>query len=323
LDAVITFGFHPLVADDRKLRRRIKLRDLDTLAAVAAAGGIRKAAQQLNLSQPAVSKAIAELEQMLGCALLERSRRGVEVTASGRLLIERSTTMFDELRHGLRDLAHLADPQGGELSFGSVETINAGLAGAAIEKLTRHHPRLGFNVEIADASVLVNHFLRERLCELVIARPLGPLPQDVDAEPLFHEQLAVVVGLGHPLARRRKLALADLGGESWILAPNELRQGSPVLQAFADAGLTPPRWRVVTGSLNLRYSLLTTGRFITLMPHSLLRFGAHRAFVKVLPIEMPRWTTATMVLTLKNRSSSPLARLFLETLRELSQPLAA
>jgi DNA-binding transcriptional LysR family regulator len=320
---VITSGFHPLVADDRKLRRRIKLRDLDTLAAVAAAGGIRKAAQQLNLSQPAVSKAIAELEQVLGCALLERSRRGVEVTASGRLLIERSTTMFDELRHGLRDLAHLADPQGGELSFGSGESINASLAGVVIEQLARRHPRLGFNVETADTPVLVNHFLRERLCEFVIARPPGPLAPDVDAEPLFHEQPAVVVGSDHPLARRRKLALSELIGESWILSPNEVREGSPVLQAFADAGLTPPRWRVVTGSLNLRYGLLATGRFITVMPHSLLRFGAHRTLIKVLPIDMPRWNTATMVLTLKNRGSSPLARLFLQTLRELSQPLAA
>ena len=93
----------------RRLLRRIRLRDLDTLATVVRAGGMRKAALELHMSQPAVSKAIAELEDAVGYSLLDRSRRGVEVTACGQALIRRSSAIFDELRSGVRELEDLAD----------------------------------------------------------------------------------------------------------------------------------------------------------------------------------------------------------------------
>ncbi|MDN7879658.1 LysR family transcriptional regulator [Burkholderia aenigmatica] len=311
--------------DGDRLRRRLKLRDLDTLMTVISAGGMRKAAEQLHMSQPAVSKAIADLEGLLGVRLLDRSRHGVEPTVFGQALLKRGTAIFDELRHGAVDMAFLADPDAGELSIGCVETITAGLAAAIIEEMSEQHPRLTFSVASGDAPVLQAHFLRERICELVVARPFAAAPEpDMNGEPLFHEQMKIVVSNRSAwAAKRRRLVLADLVDAPWILSPNEIGQHSPIVEAFRAIDAEPPVVRVLTGSLNLRRTLLRTGRFVTVMPHSLLRFGPDQEWIKVLPIELPTWTVPTMLITLRNRTLSPVAERFAEHARSLARSLAA
>ena len=97
-----------------RVRRRLKLRDVDILLAVIQTGSMGKAAGALNMSQPAVSKAIAYLEHALGVRLLDRSRQGVEPTPYGRALVKRGVAMFDELRQGVQDIASLTDPAAGD-----------------------------------------------------------------------------------------------------------------------------------------------------------------------------------------------------------------
>ena len=306
-----------------QLIRRVKLRDLDTLATVVRAGGMRKAAEALHLSQPAVSKAVAELEDAVGFPLLNRSRQGVAVTEYGRALIKRAAAMFDELQQGLRDLEGLADPECGEIELACSETINAGLVAAAVERMTREFPRVTFGIDSGDTPVLLSRFLLERISDFVITRPYGAvIDPAIRAEPLFRERLQIVVGRGSPWASRRKLTLAELMDQFWIVSRNEATGDSPVVEAFRDAGLPLPRRRVLTGSLNVRYSLLATGRYVTAMPHSLLRLGAARASLKVLPIELKPWGMPTMILTLADRSPNPAAVKFLDIVRELSRSLA-
>ncbi|MGF6548648.1 LysR family transcriptional regulator [Paraburkholderia youngii] len=310
--------------ENDRLRRRLKLRDLDTLMTVVNAGGMRKAAEQLHLSQPAVSKAIADLEGVLGVRLVDRSGHGVEPTVFGRVLLKRGAVIFDELRHGISEMEFLADPDAGELHVGCVETITAGFAAAIVERMSRQHPRLIFSVESGDAPVLEAHFLRERICELAIARPFTATPgPDMDGEPLFHERLRVVVSDRSEWAARRRPVLAELVDAPWILSPNEIGPHSPVVEAFHAINAELPVARVLTGSLNLRRSLLQTGRFVTVMPHSLLRFGPDKAWIKVLPIDLPTWKVPTMIITLKNCTLSPVAERFVDQARTLAKSLAA
>jgi len=305
-----------------RARRRVRLRDLETLVAVAQEGGMRKAARLLHLSQPAVSKAMRELEDALGLQLLERSARGVVPTNYGQALVRRSKGLIDDLQGALRELAHIADPEAGEVRLGSMETLQAGLVGATVQAQLSRHPRMRFTVESGQAPELINHFLRQRHVDFVVARPLTlPLPPEVEGEPLFQDRLRVAVGLEHPFARRRRIGLADLVNETWILSRNETMRESPVLQAFGAAGLEPPQRVVKTGSLNMRQNLLASGRFVTCVPHSLLPFANARAHYRILPIELPPWHTPTMILTLKGRTLEPAAAAFLGKLRELALPL--
>ncbi|MEO7156154.1 MAG: LysR family transcriptional regulator [Vicinamibacterales bacterium] len=308
------------MSSNPNLHRRLRLRDLDTFMAVAATGGMRKAAEQLHMSQPAVSKAIADLEASLGVRLFDRSSRGVDATVYGRTLVKHGRLLFDGLRQAAGEIEFLSDPSSGELRFGCSETIAAGLAAEVVARLTARAPRLIFHVESGEAPVLLLHFLRERSCELVIARPYaGALEPDLQATPLFKERMRVVVGPGHRHANRRKLSLAELAEDRWILSRNELMPGSPIVSAFEREGLELPRSRVVSGSLNLRYALLATGRAVTVVPNSLLHFSPNRSDLRRLPLDLPSWEQATSILTLKGRTLSPVAGLFMDAAQDLAR----
>jgi DNA-binding transcriptional LysR family regulator len=278
---------------------------------------MRKAATQLHLSQPAVSKAIAELENTLGMKLLERSRRGVQPTAFGAALVRRSEALVDGVRGALRELVEMADPEAGEVRLGSMETLHAGVVGATAVALLDQHPRIRLVFESGQAPDLIRHFLMGRLVDFVVARPYEPtLPPEIRAEPLFHDRLLIVVGQTHALARKRKVDLLDLQGENWILSRNEIQPESPVVQALKTHGLELPRQIIVSGGLALRYTLLSTGRFVTCIPHSLMPYVRPVSGLKVLPIRLTPWHTATMIMTLHGREPTPAAELFLAMLRE-------
>jgi len=282
---------------------------------------MRKAAQALHRSQPAISKAIHELEDSLGVALLDRTHRGVEPTKFGTALVRRIRVVFDELQGALRDLADMSDPDSGEVHLGCTETLQAGLVASVVQRVLRQRPGTRVSLESGASQHLID-LLRERRLDFAVARPLTlPLPPEVDGEALFYDELRIVVGEDSPFARRRRLDLAELAGEHWILSRNELSSGSPVLAAFAAFGLAPPERLVVSGSLHTRYAMVGGGRFVTVVPHSLLPLDRPRWRARVLPVTLPAWKVPTMILTIKGRTLSPAAEGFLTTLRELAAPL--
>lgn len=303
-----------------RIGRRLKPRDLHIFMAVAEEGNMAKAAERLAISRPVVSKTIADLERTLGVPLFDRSPQGIEPTLYGRALSKRSVAIFDELRQSVREIEFLADPTAGELHIGCTETMTAGLAATAIEQLSQRHPNLIFHMEASDVATLHFHFLRERKCELVLSRalPSGPEP-DMTSEPLFHEDVAIVAGPGSEWLRRRKLALADLLDAPWILSRFELLPGAPLFEAFT--GLSFPRAIIFSNSLSLRTKLLANGRFLTFVPGSVLRFGSKNLQFKPLPIKLPRTPQPVVITTLKNRTLSPMAELFIECVREIARPL--
>src|SRR5947209_7054062 len=110
-----------------RIGRRLTLRDLNILLAVVDSGSMSKAAALLAVSQPVVSKAIADMEHTLGVPLLDRNPRGIEPTLYGRALIKRGTAVFDELRLGVKDLEFLTDPTAGEVRIGGTRALVAGI----------------------------------------------------------------------------------------------------------------------------------------------------------------------------------------------------
>ena len=123
-----------MLETDRVLRR-IKLRDLRTLLAVAQSGSLSKAAVHLAVSHPVVSKTIADLERTLGTRLFDRTSRGVEPTPFGQALLDCGIAMFDDLHRGLRQIEFLSDPTAGELRIGATGPAIDGLVLAAMESL--------------------------------------------------------------------------------------------------------------------------------------------------------------------------------------------
>jgi DNA-binding transcriptional LysR family regulator len=303
-----------------RIGKRLKPRDLHVFLAVADLGNMAKAAEQLAVSRPVVSKTIAELEHILGVRLLDRTSKGVEPTLFGRALLKRGAAVFDELRQSIEEIRFLADPGSGEVRVGCNEVMAAGLVGAVVDRLSLQYPRLVFQMELVDSAAPFR-LLHERKCELAIARLLTPDPE-LDPQPLFHEQLLVVAGRRSKWTRRRKLTLAELADEPWILARHEVVPGAPVFEAFRGCGLEMPQTSVFSNSLNLRYNLLATGRFLTMIPVSVLHFSPAKALVEVLPVRIPRWTVPYVVVALKDRTLSPMAQIFLKFLRDTAKQLA-
>jgi len=193
---------------------RIKLQHLKVVMAVAEWGSMAKAAKRLAISQPVVSKVIADLEEVLGVRLFDRSPQGVEPTPYGRALLKRSIAIFDDLRTGVDEIKFLADPTSGELRIGSTEPLLAGLGLAVMQRLWRQYPRVDFRVVEADSATLVNRELPERRIELALV-PLLKAPADPDLETtiLFHD-------LARPLAKRQS---AGTGAGRNEKAPGRVR----------------------------------------------------------------------------------------------------
>jgi DNA-binding transcriptional LysR family regulator len=299
---------------------RLKLQHLKVVMAVAEWGSMAKAAKHLAISQPVVSKVIADLEDVLGVRLFDRSSQGVEPTPYGRALLKRSITIFDDLRTSVDEIKFMADPSSGELRIGSTEPLLAGLGIAVMERLWRQYPRVNFRVVEADSATLLNRDLPERRIELALVPLLrASVGEELEATILFHDPLRVVVGMKSRFANRRRITLAELVGEPWCLASSAV--GSLMADAFRASGLEMPRVAVTTTTAHLLFQLLESGRFVGHFGDGLLHFYANRFALKKLPIELPIQPFAVAIVTIKNRTISPVAQLFIDCAREVATPL--
>lgn len=301
------------------IERRLKLHDLRVLMSVIQAGSMHRAAERLGTTQPTVSRAIADLEHALGVRLLDRSPSGVEPTQYGRALIKRGLAVFDELRQGVKDIAFLADPTAGELRVGCSEALAAGPVLAVIDRLSRQHPRIVFHVMTASWPSL-HRQLTERNLDLVIDRVSGARAEEsLVVEPLFDDSHVVAAGLENRWTRRRRVELAELVNEPWTFPSLESFFTVFAAEAFRASGLEPPHATVFALSLNMRNRLLATGRFLTMLPGIALTPPGKHPLLKALPVNLPNATAMVGIVTLKNRTLSPLAQLFIEHAREVAK----
>jgi DNA-binding transcriptional LysR family regulator len=301
---------------------RMKLRDIHILMAVAGAGSMNKAAAALHMTQPAVSRSIAELERALGVSLLDRNAHGVSPTAYGRALLDGGTAVFDDLHQAVKNIEFLADPATGEVRIGSGTLHAATFVSAVIERLSQQYPRIVFHVVTVTEPAILHLELSERKLDLLITRRLGLFTSEkFDFEILYDDSPVVVAGVRSPWVRRRRIALTELVNEAWLLPPPERVLGPIYLEAFRANGLDYPRTAVFSTDPAVRISLLATGRFLTIVPSSILSFSK-RTDIKVLPIELAHARVPIGIVTLKHRTLSPVAQLFIQAAREVAKPLA-
>jgi len=276
----------------------------------------------LNISQPAVSKAIGALEHTLGVRLLERHAQGVEATPYGRALLKGGLAVFDELKQSIKEIAFIADPTGGELRIGCTEPLAAAFLPAVIDKFSEQHPRVGFDVVAADPATLIERELGQRNIEFAVAPIPGlNLEADIDVEFLFDDRQVVMTGAQSKWVHRRNLRLPDLIREPWIWPPLTSIIGSSMTEAFRASGLELPRTRVISFSIPLCYQLLSRGRFLAMLPVSMARLGKNLP-LNILKVEFPAIPRPTGIITLKKRTISPLAQRFINTTREFANALA-
>jgi DNA-binding transcriptional LysR family regulator len=299
--------------------QRISLRHLHILMAVAQAGSIAKAAAALSISHPVVSKTVTDLEQVLGVKLLERSSRGVEPTIYGKACLDCGTAVFDELRRGIANVKFLSDPTGGEVRVGASEPMMLEFVPSVVERLARKHPLMTFHATLGIAKELHGK-LRAREVDLIISRRFRSLDDDLSSDVVFHEKLFAVCGRTSRWATRRKVVLAELLGEPWVMPAAGNIIAPFVAEAFRASGLEPPRGQVVADSLFARARIAASGHFLTILPGSTLQRGIRHA-LRILPVPLQIEAQPVEVITLKNRMLNPAAALFVKALHAAAKLL--
>lgn len=306
---------------EKQIGRRLRLRDLHVFFTVVQHGSMAKAAAEMGVSQPSVSELISGLEHNLGVRLFDRNTQGVVPTVYGEALLARGLAAFDELRQGIRDIEFLADPAGGEITLGCSEATAPGLLPPIIESLSRRYPRVSLKVTHITANPPDLHGLDDRKLDLVMG-PVGKhLPAKYRAETLLKDKVHVVAGANSPWARRRRVEIAELAEERWIMTPPDTPTTACITKAFRASGLEPPKWYLETYSIHLRNHLISTGRFIGVIPSSVVRLNARRFGLVALPIELPAADLSLAVITVKDRTLTPVVKLFLECAREAAKSI--
>ncbi len=306
-----------------RLVRRVKLRDLHILQAVADHGSMAKAAEHLAISHPVISKAIAKLEHALGVQLFDRNARGVEPTIYGLELLKCGVAVFDEIRQGLDRFDLLIKGGSGELRIGCNEAMAAGLLPVASEEFSRRCPGARLHVVHAEMSSAQFDQLRERKVDLLLGTLPGPsVADDLIAERLFDENIVVVAGVDSRWARRRPIVFDDLKEERWVLAPLDSVPGRLRTEFFAAKGLPTLKGAVVCLSIHLTIALVTKGQTLALLPASVARFNPGRQALKILPLRLPLFRVPVGIVTVKNRTMNPLAQHFIASARKAAAPLA-
>lgn len=307
---------------ENRIGRRLRLRDLHILSTVVQSGSMAKAATHLSMSQPAVSEAIASLEDALRVRLLDRSPRGVEPTIYADALLKRGDVVFDELKQGIRDIEFLSNPTAGEVRVAAPETVAAGLLPAAIDRLSLHYPHIVVRA-VPTSPTLEFPELRERRVDVRLSRlPRSYMSDEFDIELLFDDPQLVVVGTRSRWTHRRSVTLAELVNEPWIFPPTQV-VSEVITDAFRAHGLDVPRETVSASSILLRNQLLASGRFLTMLPHSVMRYNAKQWSLKALPIDLGVNPSTVAIVMLKNRTVSPVVQLFINHVRAAAKRMFA
>ena len=303
------------------LPSRLKTRQLTLLLHLDERRSILHAAAAANMTQPAASKLLAELEDMLGVALFVRHARGVEPTLYGEVLVRHARNALMELRLAQKEIADLKAGLTGHASIGTVVTSATSLVPMAVAELKAGSPRLLVNIEMDFSEVLVRQLLIGKF-DIVVARIYQPESlAELNFEAFGEEPHAMYARADHPLVRKRKLGLHDLGGQTWVLPPqgNVLRDRLTVL--FLEQRLELPIQVVETASLPVIISLLQMSGMVSALPSEVVRPYCESGVLKQLPIKLDLRLGEAGIITRRNQALSPGAQAMLAALRAVAARL--
>ena len=272
---------------DWRLRQQIRTRHLALLQALDRHGSLSKAAESLSVTQPAATKLLAQIEALLELPLFERTTKGLVPTEYGAIMVRHAHAAMGEISAARDALEQLALGAEGRIIVGAVVGSLPGLTAPAVARLLSRHPRLAVSVTVETSATLVPMLERGEL-DLVI----GQMPGDANLEtlqfePLVPEPVEVVVRASHRLARARRLRLAQLLDEAWVLPPTGSALRVRIDTMFHAAGLETPRRFVETASTLLATSLALGGDSLSVLSRDVALHSAANAGLSLLRLRLP------------------------------------
>jgi DNA-binding transcriptional LysR family regulator len=298
------------------LRARLKTRQLMLITAIGDEGNIHRAAEALNVSQPAASKLLKDLEDALGVSLFERLPRGMRPTWYGETMIRHARIALSSLRQAGKEINALKAGSFGEVSVGAITGPAVSLLPQAISIVAREHPTLRVQLDVESSDLLI-----ERLAQGKLDIMIGRLFERHDKTNLSYESLAdepvcAVVRAGHPMLNNvGGLNLKKLATAPWIVPPtgSVLRHRFELM--FQEAGHTNPTQLIETSSLLFITKMLQQSDFIAVVPTDVARYYASYGMLAMLPIQLSCTMEAFGIITRTDWLLSPAAKVVLQAIK--------
>lgn len=297
---------------------RLKLRQLRLLVAVGKHGNIQNAARELNVSQPAATKMIKDLELDFEVQLFTRTNRGVVPTVYGDALIRHGKLIFAQVSNAAQELDDLNEGNSGRVVIGTLLAASPQLLPAAIQRVIRARPNVAIKVVEGTNEVLMPA-LHSGEIDLVVGRlPTHRYRSELEQRTLFDEKIVLVVGAGHPLCDKPGLTFTDLTAFGWILPPVETTLRRQLDQFFVRNDHFSPSMSVESVSYLTNRALLQNESLIGLMPAHVAAQDIAAGTLAQLPLTLPFGTGPVGVSYRAKAQLSPAGAAFLEALTEVA-----
>jgi DNA-binding transcriptional LysR family regulator len=306
-----------LPLDVNAMFSRLRLRQLGLVIALDGNRSLRKAAAELAMTQSAASKALAEIESVLGGPLFERSRSGMAPNALGRCVIRYAWLLRSELGAMCQEIANIQRGTGGRIAVGTIMGAVPRLLTGAIEILRRAQPAASVEI-VEDTSSRLLALLDQGQLDLMIGRTIvSARPQLYRYEELSDEPLSVAAGVAHPLARARTLKFQDLRAYDWIVYPSQMPLLALLERELTEAGMTMPSHLIETASTFTTVALLCrNAHLVALLPADVCAFFAAQKLLRALPVKLRSRMQPFGIVTRASGTPSPITLQFMQALRE-------
>lgn len=301
---------------DRVLRSNLKLRHLQLLVALDEFRHIGRVSEFLSITQPAVSKMLAEIEKMFELQLFVRSTRGTEPTPHGVTVVRFARSVLADYQR-TRDEISAADSGGvGRTSVGAMVVALPSLLMPAILRVKERSRRTTVMVEEGDLTRLLPR-LRVGELDLIVGRlEPGYASPDLETESLYAEPMCIVVSPEHPLAGAARPSWAMLADLPWVVPPPWASSRSKLAQMFHKHLLEPPADIIETSSFLVTLSGMQQRPAIGFLARSVAEHFAQQGQVCILKLKVPIELPPVGIITLRGRAQTQASELLMESLRE-------
>jgi DNA-binding transcriptional LysR family regulator len=296
------------------------LRDIEYFVAVAEHGNLGRAAEALGLSQPALSKSLRRMEVSMQTKLVRKIPKGIELTTVGSAFLAHVGRIRLSLNDVAREVADLTQGRSGHVRLGCGPDMIDLFVQSACSRLLAVSPKVTLSVTMTQNDALFPAVRNGEFDLILSGLPAAPYP-DLVHEQLLDDPFVVYAAANHSLARRKRVTLADLVQEEWVLSNPSALSTLRWTQTFARSGLQAPKVTMSTNSHTLMLHMVASSNLLGFMPRWYVRRGGSKVRLVELPIEHPDWSRRGGISYRKDAYLSPAAQRFINLIKQRAETI--
>jgi len=297
----------------RYLDQRLRLSLLRAVDAVEAHGSLLKASAALGISQPALTKNLQELEDILQLRLFDRHSRGVIPTAGGRVFVQATRRILADVRRLEEDLDQLANPSSGTVALGALPVAASGVLPGVLARLKTAHPDIKLRLEQGRTTDLLP-LLASGEIDLIVGRLYEPaMPDGFRREPLWSEPISILARSEHPMFSET-VSVDSLRRYDLVLPTVSQRVGQEIEHLLAMLGLEPTA-PLRSSSYGFIREMLHATDSLSIMPRLMMLGDLLRGTLRIASLPIPAPDRPAGLILPRDRELPPAARAFVQCLR--------